>query len=301
MWMLRFLLFALLTSSCRSGRLEEVTIPFDGGVILPTSSRPAEQALRFSVAAIQSPEGTYGTYSRLLNVLADELGVGITLAQRRSYRETNDMLISGRIDVAFVCTGGYFDLVKRGAQVDVLAVPVMRGLTTYQSLIIVPAQSRALRLEDLPGKRFAFTDDLSLTGYIFPTYAVRRSGADPLRFFASAYFTHGHDRSVEAVARGLVDGAAVDSNIYEDLLAADPSLANKVRVVMRSEPFGIPPIIAPETLDATTRDRIRRSLLSLHERPVAAALMKELGIERFVVPPPGTYDSAFVVARGALP
>lgn len=300
MWMPRFLLFVLL-SSCRPGRLEEVTIAFDAGVAASATSRPADPALRFSVAAIQSPEGTYGTYSRLLGVLSDDLGTGVTLVQRRSYRETNDMLVSGRIDVAFVCTGGYFDLLKRGAKVDVLAVPVVRGLTTYQSLIIVPAKSVARRLEDLSGKHFAFTDELSLTGYAFPTHVVRSSGVDPQRFFASAYFTHGHDRSIEAVSRGLVDGAAVDSNIFDDLVAADPSLGARVRVLLRSEPFGIPPIIALETLDAATRERVRRSLLGLHERPGAAALMKEIGIERFVAPAAGTYDSAFVVVRGALP
>jgi phosphonate transport system substrate-binding protein len=301
MWTPRFLLFVLLLSSCRSGRLEEVTIAFDAGVAAPAASRPAEPGLRFSVAAIQSPEGTYGGYSRLLNVLADRLGTGVTLVQRRSYRETNDMLVSGRIDVAFVCTGGYFDLLKRGAKVDVLAVPVMRGLTTYQSLIIVPAKSAAQRLEDLAGKRFAFTDELSMTGYAFPTFVVRSSGLDPQRFFASAYFTHGHDRSIEAVSRGLVDGAAVDSNIFEDLVAADPPLGTRLRVLLRSEPFGIPPIVALETLDGATRERVRRSLLGLHERPEAAALMKEIGIERFVAPPPGTYDTAFAVARVALP
>lgn len=297
----RIILLVLLSSSCRSGRLEEVTIALDAGVAARAVPRPPEQALRFAVAAIESPEQTYGTYSRLLKVLAEELRVGMTLIQRRSYRETNEMLVSGRIDVAFVCTGGYLDLLERGARVDVLAVPVVRGLSTYQSLIIVPAKSGTLRFEDLAGKHFAFTDELSLTGYAFPNFAVRNSGIDPQRFFASAYFTHGHDRSIEAVSRGIVDGAAVDSLIYEDLIAADPSLAAKVRVVLRSEPFGIPPVIAPETLDASTRERIRKALLTLHERPGAAALMKELGIERFVAAPPGAYDSAFVVVKGAHP
>ena len=296
----RSLLLLLLLVGCRARPYEEVFVDLDAGVraeAAPDAS--SARVLRVSVAAIQSPTGTFGGYSKLLKVLSGDLGVEVTLVQRRSYRETNELLTSGRIDVAFVCTGGLFDLRRSGVAVDVLAVPVVRGTTTYQSLIIVPASSSARRLEDLAGRRFAFTDELSLSGYAWPTYAVRSLGLEPLRFFASSYFTHSHDRAVEAVARGFVDGAAVDSNIFEDMVAANPALAEQVRVVARSDPFGIPPVVALESLDAATRAKVRASLLSLHTRPAGTALLKELSVERFVEPPPGLYDTAFVILEGA--
>lgn len=303
MWTHRFLLSALffpLLLSCRSRLPPEVTISLDTGSVLVSVPQQPPRGLQVAVAAMQSPESTHGGYTRLLELLAQATKIDIALVQRRSYRETNDMLTSGRVDAAFVCTGGYFDLLKRGARVDVLAVPVVRGLLTYESLIIVPTNSAATRLEDLAGKRFALTDELSLTGYAFPTSAVRDRKLEPPRFFASSYFTHAHDRSVEAVARGLADAASVDGNVYAAMVAIDPSLAEKVRILERSPPFGLPPVVALETLGAATREKLRRSLLSLHEHPEGLTVMKELGFDRFVAPPPRFYDTAFEVAKGAV-
>lgn len=299
----RLVLVLLLSLSCRSRKFEEVSLSLDAGLAATVHKGDAEVSspeLRIAVAAIQSPKGTFASYSRLLDMLGDDLAMRVTLVQRRTYRETNDLLTSGRIDVALVCTGGYFDLEQRsGAAVDLIAVPVVRGVTTYESVIIVPSASAARTLEDLAGKRFAFTDDLSLSGYAYPMHAVRKRGLDPLRFFTSAYYTHSHDRSVEAVARGFVDGASVDGNVLADMLVATPSLQHAIRVLERSPPFGIPPVVALTSLDAQTRQRIRAAFLALDARRETAAVLKEMGVERFVAPDPEQYRSAFAIMKEA--
>ncbi len=300
---LKLVTFALATAAlagCPGQKLLEVEVDFDAGRLVPggSATHPRDDTLRFSVAAMQSPRGTYSGYTRMLDLVGQRLGVGVELVQRRTYRETNELLLAGQTDVALICTGGYFDL-KRSAPagVEVLAVPVVRGTTTYRSLVIVPMESRAERLLDLAGKRFAFTDELSFSGHLYPLFAVRQLGLDPDRFFPGAVFTSSHDRSVEAVARGFVDGAAVDSNIYFDLVGADAQLARRVRVLEESPPFGIPPVVALPSLGESTRARVRAALLALHEDGEAARVLKSIGIERFVAPPEGLYDSAEVVAR----
>jgi phosphonate transport system substrate-binding protein len=277
-------------------------VPFDAAKPPPPPSRIAPKpvkTLRFSVAAMQSPRGTYVAYTRLLERIGFRLGMEIQLVQRRSYREVSDLLIAGQTDVAFVCTGGFFDLLRRASgSVEVIAAPVVGGTMTYQSLIIVPANGTAQRFEDLAGKKFAFTDELSFTGHAYPTYLVRSAGLAPERFFSAALFTRSHDRSVHAVAKSLVDGAAVDSHIFEGLVAAHPELAQQVRVIRRSPPFGIPPVVALTSLPAETRARIRGALLALDGDREATLILRELGIERFAVPPRDWYDAAAVVVEG---
>ena len=139
-----------------------------------TAGSPAQRArtLRFSVAAMQSPRDTFEAYSRVFQALARKLGdVDVELVQRRTYAEVNELLVQGKLDAALICTGGYLEL-ERGSpgSVEVLAVPVVGGRTTYRSLIIAPAASGARALRDLRGKRFAFTDELSMTGH---AYAAR--------------------------------------------------------------------------------------------------------------------------------
>ncbi len=247
--------------------------------------------LRFSIAAIESPRDTWTTYSRFIERMGAHLGRKVELVQRRTYREVNDLLATGQLDAALLCAGGYNDLRRRfpGA-VEVLVVPVLDGGSTFRSLIIVPATSRAESLLELEGKRFAYTDELSLSGRIYPAWLLRREGRDPDRFFGSAIFTQSHDRSIAVVAQGLVDGAAVHSRIYKHLLHDQPQLVGKTRVIHRSPELGRMPVVVSTKLAPDERARLRQVLLTLHEDPDAASALRALSIERFAPPTPGSFS-----------
>jgi phosphonate transport system substrate-binding protein len=219
--------------------------------------------------------------------------VEVEFVQRRTYREVNDLLASGQLDAALLCTGGYLDIQRRtpGA-VEVLAAPVVHGESTYRSLIIVPAASPARSLADLAGKRFAFTDELSLSGRAWAVRRLAELGRDPEQFFGGVTYTQSHDRSIEGVASGIVDGAAVHSLVYEHMLERDPGLAARLRVIDRSPPYGLLPIVASAHLDPVERARLQEALLALDRDPEARPALEKLQIERFVVPPPGLYASA---------
>lgn len=289
---------AAIALSCDASPFRAVDVDLatkpEGGA--PTSDPGEQRLLRFSVAAVESPRDTYAAYSQLFERLGNRLGLSIEFVQRRTYREVNDLLASGGIDAALVCTGGYLDLLRRNPDaVEVLAVPVAGGESTYESLVIVPASSPATRVEELEGRRFAFTDELSFSGRAYVVRHVRELGHDPERFFSSITYTHSHDRSIAAVARRLVDGAAVHSLVFAHMLERDPQLSRRVRVIHRSPPFGMMPVVASTRLPAAERDRLRRVLLDLARDPEGAAALGVLKIDGFVRPEPGLFDSAALV------
>jgi phosphonate transport system substrate-binding protein len=217
----------------------------------------------------------------------------VEFVQRRTYREVNDLLASGRLDAALVCTGGYLDLLARApGAVELLAVPVVGGESTYESLVIVPAGGPARRVADLEGKRFAFTDELSFSGRAYVVRHLRDLGRDPTRFFGGVTYTQSHDRSITAVARGLVDGAAVHSHVFAHLLARDPQLASRIRVIHRSPPFGMMPVVVSTRLPPEERSRLRRVLLDLSRDPDGAAALETLHIDGFAEAAPGLFDTA---------
>jgi phosphonate transport system substrate-binding protein len=262
-----------------------------------TSAPPVAKAkLRFSVAAMQSPRSTRAGYSQLLDVLARRLGVGIEFVQRRTYAEVNEMLASGGLDAAIVCSGGYVDLERRfPGKVEILAVPVVRGESTYRSYLIVPTASRVASLADLRGRRFAFTDELSLSGHRYPIHLLRKARENPRSFFSSVHFTHSHDRSIEAVAKNVVDGASVDSLVFDQLLKARPWLSGAVRVVDRSPPFGAAPVVASTRLSEARRGEIQAALLALGRDPDGASALRVVGFDGFARPAPHLFDSAAAV------
>ena len=280
-------------TACEATRFREVEASLTSVAAAPAPAPHAggRPPLRFSVAAVESPRDTYSAYSHLFGRVAARLDRSAEFVQRPTYAEVNDLLALGSVDVAFLCTGGWLELQRRSpGAAEVLAVPVVGGEASYRSLVVVPAASPARGMADLAGKRFAYTDELSLSGKSYVVRLLETTGHAPDRFFDAVTYTRSHDRSITAVARGIVDGAAVHSLVFAHMTARDPSLAGRVRVIHRSPPFGGMPVVASLRLPLEVRQRLRRTLLDLPDDPAGAAALRELGIERFVEPRPGLYD-----------
>ena len=257
---------------------------------LPANRSSEVVPLRVAVAAVISPQGTVESYDVLLAYLSDRLGRPVELIQRRTYAEVNELLRTGEIDVAFVCTSAYIAGHDEFGM-ELLAAPQLNGETVYYSVLIVPASSLAQSMADLQGKAFAFTDPMSTSGRMYPTSLVLELGSTPAQFFSRTFYTYSHDDAIYAVADGVADGAAVDSLVLEFALARDPALADQVRVVHRSSAFGIPPVVVrPDTrpqLDAELQD----ILLGMADDPQGREALAQLGYDGFVLIDDSAYDS----------
>jgi phosphonate transport system substrate-binding protein len=247
--------------------------------------------LRVSVAAVISPRGTAESYRPLLDYLSTTLDRPIELVQRRTYQETNDLIESGEVDVAFVCTSAYIAGHDEFGM-ELLAGPEVSGESVYYSLLIVPTDSAAEAMEDLEGRVFAFTDPMSYSGRVYPTYLVQQLGQTPAMFFSRTFFTYSHDDAIYAVADGLADGAAVDSLVYDFALERDPPLADRVRIIHHSPPFGIPPVVVSPNVRPQQRALLQETLLAMHETSQGRDALQALGIERFILLEDSDYDSA---------
>ncbi len=259
-------------------------------------SRPA--TLRVAVSAMVSPAATFGSYEALVRLIGRRLGEDVALVQRRTYAEVNALLREGGVDMAFVCTGAF--VAGEGEfGLEAVAVPVVRGKTTYRSLVIVRAGDRAAKFPDLRGRAFAFTDPLSNTGRLYPLLLLEKAEAGranapdkatPDEFFSRTFFTGSHDRSVEAVRDGLVDAAAVDSLVF-NALTVEPEARRRFKIVDTSPEFGMPPVVVSPRVEEADKNRIAACLLSLGSDEESKKILAGTGIERFVKPVSSWYDS----------
>jgi phosphonate transport system substrate-binding protein len=250
--------------------------------------RPPGPPLRVAIGAMISPERTFVFYGEFFAELAQRLGRPLDLLQRRTYRETNDLIARGEADLAWICTGAWPQL-RKEESARLLAVPVVGGRTSYESLLLAGPSSGAAKFEDLQGGRFAFTDPISLTGCLYPRDRISSLGHDPTSFFSSTFFTHGHDLSIEAVRKGIADGASVDSLIFDYLLRRFPSEVEGVRVIDRSPPFPIPPLVVPARMSLAEASLLKGELLALSQEAGGRSLLNELLIDGFAAPEPRAY------------
>ncbi len=294
---LRFILGLLLgisLSAC-AAKLNQTQIPagyVDLSVLQPLPTLVREvPPLRVAVASVVSPKGTVQSYNDLLEYLSNRFNRPVELVQRRTYAETNQLIAEGQVDVAFVCTSAYLE----GSQtfgMELLVAPQVNGETVYYSLLLVPANSPAQSMADLKNRVFAFTDPMSLSGRVYPTLLVRQLGYQPEAFFSRIFFTYNHDEAIRAVASGLADGAAVDSLVYEFAVQRDPDLMEKVRVIHRSPPFGIPPVVVSPLVDENLKRELQKVLMDMALDPDGQQALVEIGVERFVRIKESAYDGA---------
>lgn len=250
----------------------------------------SKPALRVAIGAMISPEITRTYYQNLLELIAARVGRRAVFSQRRTYAEINELVKNHQVDVAFVCSGPYV-VGHDQFGMELLVAPVAHGRQVYHSYFIVHQKSRISSFEELRGKRFAFTDPHSNTGYLVPTYLLSKQEEKPATFFSETFFTNSHDNSIHAVAEGLTDGAAVDSHIWEFMNNVNPELTSQTKIIGKSPPYGIPPVVVTPDLDLELKKGLKGAFLSIHRDAKARLLLNQIQIERFAEVEDTNYDS----------
>ena len=271
---------------------DAVVVDFNETVAVdrPMSTEPESEQLKVAVGAIISPKETFAYYRQLLDYIGQKLGREIQFIQRKTYGEINELLGRSQIDMAFICSGPYV-VGKEKHGFELLATPEVQNSHFYHSYLIVNKNSEFKDLPDLRGHVFAFTDPDSNTGKLVPTFWLSEINEKPETFFSKTIYTYSHDNAILAVARGLVDGAAVDGLIWEYYHRKNPIFTAETRIIRKSEPYGIPPLVASSSLSSESKSRIRQALFDLHLDPKGKKILGELMIDRFVNPRDDWYDS----------
>lgn len=246
--------------------------------------------IRIAVGGMITPKEGFGYYKQFLDYIGEKLGRGVDFVNRENYAEINALVRSGKVDVAFVCGGPYVDG-HDAFGMELLAAPQAYNGTVYYSYIIVPADSPVKNFQDLRGKSFAFTDPLSNSGKLVPTYMLARAGQTPKSFFSKVVYMGSHDKSIKAVAEKLVDGAAVDSLIWEYDNLKSPEFTAKTRIIEKSPPYGIPPVVVRPGMDPQLKEKIRAVFLNAHKDAKGRDILKHMMIDKFVLLDDRAYDS----------
>jgi len=294
------LVTAIFLISC-TGEPDATFVDFSDRIIVERPSDGSQQDGHFKVAvgSIVSAQETVVYYHELLEYIAEKLGREIQLVQRKTYGEINQLISDGQIDLAFICSGPYAGGREKFG-FEALAMPRVRGSHLYQSYLIVNKDSPIQTLADLRDRTFAFTDAESNTGKLVPTYWLGLAGERPEDFFGKTIYTHSHDNSIMAVAKSLVDAAAISGQVWEYYQHRDPIFTAKTRVIRKSESFGNPPVVASSHLPSQMKEHMRDLLFNMHQDPQGEKILKKLMIDRFIPPIEGCYDPILAMKKKDL-
>lgn len=246
--------------------------------------------LRIAVSPSLSSRDTVGSYRLIAEHIAIQTGQPTELIYRRNNAETQALLSSQGADLAFFSTGSF--LTYGGTEpIEPLVIPELENGPFYQALIIVPQDSRIENLAGLAGKRFAFSDAASFSGYLFPVYLLKLHQQTPENFFGQSLFSQNHAKSLQSVAMNLLDGAAIDSIAYDHARRNNPELAGRVRIIHSSEPIGVGPVVIRQALPSQQKELLKTIFLNMHYNQDMRKVLRDLMFERFSSVPVRLYDA----------
>lgn len=196
-----------------------------------------------------------------------------------------------RADVAAINTFGYvLAHDKYGAEARLTVI--RHGLPTYQSQFIIKADSKIKNIADLAGKKVAFVDPASTSGYLLPLKTLKDKKIEP----KETVFAMKHDSVVSMIYQGQVDAGATfysppskdekGQEIMEDarrlVLTQYPDVEKKIKILELSEPIPNDPIIFRKDMPEEMKTKIVDAILAFVATPEGKdAFNKIYGVTEF--------------------
>ncbi len=256
---------------CTEGGTPQPTTP-------PMPTKTVKVVKTFAVGRIpfNNPSAMMEAHQPVLDGLAKALGYDrACMVTAPNYEGVLSLLLQKKIDAAWFGTVAYIRARMAGVPVEPLVCPVRKKKHSYRGAIICRKDKPYKTLTDLKGKRVAFVEPSSASGYLFPKSLLVHAGLKipgdiVSREFGEVDFLGKHDTVVVAVYLGKYDAGAVYNGSIENVFQGDPKKSEELRTLALTEPIYNEPIIVLSSLSKERKELIKKAFLSLDYTKVEA-------------------------------
>ncbi|MCS6966147.1 MAG: phosphate/phosphite/phosphonate ABC transporter substrate-binding protein [Candidatus Kapabacteria bacterium] len=261
---------------------------------LGTVGRPIRLMLVPSVDAQKVTQSA----EALVRFLRQYTGYWVEASVPTSYITVVEAFGAGKADIAAMNAFSYLLAHERYQVRAVLRVVRRHGELSYRGQIIAHVSSGIQNIRQLSGKRMAYVDPASTSGYILPKALLEREGIRP----AEEVFAMRHDNVVTMVYQRQVDAGATyysppDPSTGEirdaraRVLPQFPDVVQKVRILALTDSIPNDPIVLRADLPERIAERLVRGLLAFQETAEGRrALFEIYSVEGFAPVQDSDYD-----------
>lgn len=212
---------------------------------------------------------------QIARMLSVSLGIPVEAVVTTSFTAAIEAMCSGRADIGALNPFGYV-LAHEKCGVEISAISVRFGLPYYRAQISVRADANINKIEDLKGKRFAFVDPASTSGYLFPAAMLKKLGYDPDKFFSQTFFAGSHPNVILAIYRGQVDGGSTFEDARTNIQAQFPDVMQKVKAIAYTDPIPNDTWSVRPGLNPALKAKIKDRLLRIAKTPTGVEALRNL-------------------------
>lgn len=185
-----------------------------------------------------------------------------------------------RADIAAFNTFGYIMANKKfGAEAK---MTVLRyGRATYRGQIVARADSNIKSLKDIAGKKFAFVDPSSTSGYLLPLRDLKAVGVEPKQ----TVFAFKHDNVITMVYQKQVDAGASFYSPPENGLIQDarrlvktqfPDVEKVIKIIKLTDAIPNDPIVFRKDLPQEIKDKVVDVFMKYVKTPEGKEVFEKL-------------------------
>ncbi|MEN2769226.1 phosphate/phosphite/phosphonate ABC transporter substrate-binding protein [Ornithinibacillus xuwenensis] len=227
----------------------------------------------------QDSDSIAETVEPLAERLGEELDKKVESKVMTSYSALVEAMGANQVHIGFVPAFGYV-LANQEYDVEVILKSIRYGSGTYKAQYVVRTDSGIKSLEDLEGKVWAYGDQLSTSGYLFPAnemmgqFGLETAAELETEFFKGTTQSGGHDKSIIAVYNGEADVATTFDDARTEIEEEYPDVMDKLTVLDYTAEIPNDTISVTADLDEELVKDIKEAFLSFNEDEKMIEIMK---------------------------
>ncbi|HNY10433.1 MAG TPA: phosphate/phosphite/phosphonate ABC transporter substrate-binding protein [Candidatus Wallbacteria bacterium] len=231
--------------------------------VFTTDQKYKDVTIKFGANSIASASEMLKKRGELAAYLKAELGVrDVEIMLARDYDQALKQLINHETDISWLGAISYVRGSERNKLIP-LVKPIVNGATFYRSAIITRSDGAIKTLSDLRGKKVAWVDKNSTSGYLMAKALMREAGIDADRDLAETDFVGNHTAVVLNVLLGEMDAGVCYLGAQNVLV--DPVKIARIKVIATTREISTEPITCTDSFPVELRDRVTEAFLRLNE------------------------------------
>lgn len=221
--------------------------------------------ITFGVIPVASSRNMSDSFGNLVDHLEKELGIKVNLQVAGDYAGVITGMQHGHIDMAYLGPKSYVEAAKRAGGEAVAVEVSSSGVAGYHGYIITKAGSGLKSLDDLKGKKWAFTDPHSTSGTLVPTVYFNEIKLDPNTYFSKVIYSGSHEASILSVKAGKVDGSSTNDLDFDRGLGKHWAKED-FNIIWTSDLIPGSPITVRKDLPSSLKMAIKGSMIAYNDK-----------------------------------
>lgn len=214
--------------------------------------------------------------------LEEKLEIPIEMIVTDNYASLVEGMKNETIDIGWY---GAFSYIAAESELDLTPLVVQQRKETgiyYNSLIITGKDSGIHSVEDLEGKKFAFVDAGSTSGFVMPYSLLVSRNIDYETFFSESYYSGTHEQVPVDILQHKVDAGAISSVQFTNMIGEGKIQSEDFITIWESGAIPGSLYVARSELDDEIRENLVHAMLTMHKEIPNDLGQYDNSIEKYV-------------------